>query len=103
MIHFALPAVTVALLIVCGSGDISERPCFIPPLINMVVNNSVIRPYEFQASVVKSLINMTGVEVDASKYKLGIGMNHLKGIIFELTDRELSENLKCVQVSIKKL
>ena len=47
-----------------------------------VVINSVIRPYEFQASVVKSLINMTGVEVDASKYKLEIGKNLLKGMFF---------------------
>ena len=100
MIHSLLSAVTFALLIVCSSADISERPCFIPPLESMVVNNRTIDPYEVRQSADHpSLHNLTKVNVRAFTYKWSFHRYYtVKGMLVSLRS-----TLKSLHTMIRSL
>ena len=68
MILFLLSVVTCVLFLVCSSAESSERPCFIPPLKDLVVDDRTLTPYEFIPSEFVSLYDRTGVEVEAYRY-----------------------------------
>ena len=85
MLYSLLSTVTFALVIVWGSANSSERPCFKPPLENKVVESRTIPPYEYIASGYIDWYNMMGVEVKAERHNCSLNETHtVEGMFISL-------------------